>query len=253
VTLAFDDSGDPARPVVVLLHSTVCDRRMWDPQWRPLIDAGLRAVRFDFRGHGDTPAPTADFSPAEDVIAAMDAAGLDRVGLVGASYGGRVAQEIAARWPDRVRSIALICAATRTHPSTAAIEAFAHRENELLEAGDVEAAVELNVATFLGPGAGADTRSRVAMMQRRAFDVQLAAPDVDSREADFDLRDIAAPSIVVSGAHDLDYFQSIADMLASTIPHAQRVHLDWAGHLPSLEDPPRFAPILLDWLSGHER
>lgn len=48
VTIAYDVAGHG--PAVVLLHSTVCDRRMWDPQVPALADAGYRVVRCDLRG-----------------------------------------------------------------------------------------------------------------------------------------------------------------------------------------------------------
>jgi 3-oxoadipate enol-lactonase len=54
--VTYDVAG--TGPALVLLHSTVCDRRMWDPQWPVLADAGYRVVRCDFRGYGETPVPT---------------------------------------------------------------------------------------------------------------------------------------------------------------------------------------------------
>jgi 3-oxoadipate enol-lactonase len=69
-----------------------------------------------------SPAPTEPFNAADDVRALLDSLGIGEAAIVGASYGGRVAQEIAARWPDRVSALILLCAATRLHPPTAAIE-----------------------------------------------------------------------------------------------------------------------------------
>src|SRR5215207_6322075 len=100
VVLTHDVAG--SGPAVVLLHSSVCDRRMWDPQWRTLLDAGYQVVRCDFRGHGQSPAPTEPFNAADDVRELLDELGIERAAVVGASFGGRVAQEIAARWPARV-------------------------------------------------------------------------------------------------------------------------------------------------------
>ncbi len=253
--LAYDIAG--SGPAVLLLHSSVCDRRMWDPQWSLLAEAGYRAVRCDFRGHGETPAPTGPFNAADDVRDLLDTLGIGTTILVGSSYGGRVAQEVAARWPDRVSSLVLICAATRLFPATEAITAFGTREDELLEAGDVAGAVALNVDTFLGPRASAETRAAVTAMQRLTFDIQIAAEDAaqsrDSdfvRNSDFDLSAVTARTVVVSGDHDVDYFQLTADYLARAIPGATRLALPWAGHLPTLEDPAAVNPLLLEWLAG---
>lgn len=248
--VAHDLDGPADAPVVVLLHSSVCDRRMWQPQWQLLCDAGFRVLRIDFRGFGDTPAPTAPLGNATDVLALLDAYGIERAALVGASFGGRVAQEVAARWPHRVDTLVLLCAARRGHPPTDAIMAFSDREDALLEAGDLGAAVVLNVDMFVGPRADTATRNAVAAMQRRAFEVQLAAADVESTETVPDLSAITARTLVVSGRLDVDYFTSIAQALAAEIPGARHLELDWAGHLPSLEDPAALNPILLDFLKA---
>ncbi|MFI9380437.1 alpha/beta fold hydrolase [Kutzneria sp. NPDC052558] len=251
--LAYDVAG--VGPAVVLLHSSVGDRRMWDPQWGLLVDAGYRVVRCDFRGHGQSPAPAEPFNAAEDVRTLLDSLGVGKAAIVGASYGGRVAQEIAARWPERVSELILLCAATRLHPPTAAIMEFSAREEELLAAGDIAGAAELNVATLLGPAASAATREVVMRMQRLTFEIQLAAGDAaQSREsafvrnADFDLSAVTARTVVVSGDHDVDYFRSTADQLAASIPGAVRVRLPWAGHLPTLEAPATMNPLILNWL-----
>ncbi len=88
----------PAR-ALVLLHSTVCDRRMGDPQWPVLADAGYPGARCDFRGFGETPVPQGPHNDADDVLDILDELGIGPVAVVGACYGGKVAQEIAARWP----------------------------------------------------------------------------------------------------------------------------------------------------------
>ena len=95
---------------LVLLHSTVCDRRMWDPQWPVLADAGYRVVRCDFRGYGEMPVPQCPHDDAGDVLDLAGELGVGPVAVAGASYGGKVALEIAARWPQQVTALALVCA-----------------------------------------------------------------------------------------------------------------------------------------------
>jgi pimeloyl-ACP methyl ester carboxylesterase len=230
---------------------------MWDPQLHMLLEAGYRVVRCDFRGHLDSSAPAEPFNAADDVRNLLDALNVRDVTLIGASYGGRVAQEVAARWPELVRTLVLVCAATRLHPPTEAIMAFSAREEEFLEAGDIAGAAALNVATFLGPTASVDTRAAVTAMQQLTFEVQIAAGDAAQsrysefvRNSDFDLSAITARTVVVSGDLDLDYFRSTADYLAESIPGAVLVNLSWAGHLPTLEDPATMNTLILTWLNA---
>ena len=111
MTLAHDVAGDG--PAVLLLHSTVVDRRMWDPQVPALVTAGFRAVRCDLNGFGDSPLPTGLYNDADDVLATLATLGVGDFAIVGASGGGRVALEIAARRPSRVSALLLLCTAVR--------------------------------------------------------------------------------------------------------------------------------------------
>ncbi len=251
MTLAHQITGDG--PAVVLLHSSVCDRRMWNPQWDLLVGARFRVIRPDFQGFGETPAPTSAFDEARDVLELFEMHGIERAAVVGSSFGGRVAQEFAARWPSRVTRLMLACPATRLLEPTEDLRAFGAEEDALLEAGEIDGAVALNVNTWLGPAAGTSTREFVARMQRHAFEVQLAASDVPGARDDFDLGDVSAPTLVLSGAHDLEGMQQAARFLAERIDGAVHHRLDWAGHLPSVEDPARFNPVLLDFLGSSER
>jgi len=245
--MSYDVAG--TGPALVLLHSTVCDRRMWDPQWPVLAEAGYRVVRCDFRGFGATPAPSAPYNDADDVLSLADELDLGPMALVGASSGGEVALEIAARRPQQVTALALVCAGMPGHEPTDELRGFWQREGELIEAGDIAGAVELNVATWLGPEADEATRERVRLMQRHAFEVQLAAPEeYEPVQADVDLHAITAPSLVVSGARDLPDFRLIAARLAALLPGAQAVELPWAGHLPTLERPRESSGLLTAFL-----
>jgi 3-oxoadipate enol-lactonase len=247
VMISYDIAGDG--PALVLLHSTVCDRRMWDPQWPGLAGSGYRVMRCDFRGFGATPAPEGPHHDADDVVAVLDDLGIGPVAVVGASYGGKVAAEIAARWPQRVTALALVCAALPGHEPTDELRRFWEREEALIDAGDIAGAVELNVATWLGPEADEETRERVRLMQRHAFDVQLVVTqEYEPVEVAFDLHAITAASLVVSGAKDLPDFRLTAARLAAMLPGARPVELPWAGHLPTLERPQEMAALLTAFL-----
>ena len=249
MALSYDVAGSGA--TVVLLHSTVCDRRMWDPQMPALVDAGYRVLRCDFRGFGRTPVPDRPYSDAEDVVDLFDLLGIEHAALIGASGGGRVALEVAARWPQRVTSLALLCTALTGHQPGAELRAVGEREEELLEAGDVAAATELQVDTWLGPDADDAAREKVRQMQGRAFEVQLAATEeFQSRRAEVDPSAITVPGLFVSGGHDFADFRHIAAHLSDRIADARHLELPWAGHLPNLERPDAVNRILLDFLHG---
>ena len=247
--LSHDVAGDGE--AVLLLHSGAADRRQWDGQWAALT-ASHRVVRPDLRGFGATPPPAEPgWSDSADLLALLDALGIDRVAVVGSSYGGRIALELATVAPHRVSQLLLLCTAYPGVPRTPAVEAFGAQEDALLEAGDVEAAVALNVATWLGPDADDEARAALTTMQRHTFEVQLPAPDdLDPVRPDVDAAAIDVPAVVFSGGHDLDHFQDVARHLADQLPHARLVELSWAGHLPGLERPEQTGYLLLAELAG---
>jgi 3-oxoadipate enol-lactonase len=249
LNLAHDVSG--TGPVLVLLHSTVCDRRMWEPQVSAFADAGYQVVRCDFRGFGDTPAPGSPHNDADDVIALLDGLGLAAVTIVGSSYGGKVALEVAARQPERVRALALLCAGMPGHEPTAALRGFWAGEAACFERGDIDGAVELNVENWLGPDADPAARELVGRMQRRAFDIQLAAPEeIEPIGIAVDLSDIGdTPVLAAWGGKDLPDFRQIAEHLAAALPNTRALELPWAGHLPSLERPGETTAIVLEFLN----
>jgi 3-oxoadipate enol-lactonase len=224
-------------PTVLLLHAGVADLRMWDSQVTALMP-GHTVLRCDLRGYGSTPLETdASYSDAEDVLALLDELRIERWSLVGASYGGYVAQQVASAAPDRLDALVLLDAPADLAEPDDALRAFWRKEGELVEAGDLDAATDLNVATWVGPDADADARALVWKMQRAAFAHQVAAGEVENRELPIDLTAITAQTTVVVGDHDLAFFRDNARALTAALPRAELIELPWAGHLPSLERP----------------
>ncbi|GLX93807.1 alpha/beta hydrolase [Herbidospora sp. NBRC 101105] len=242
----FEEAGSGAP--VVLLHSSAADARMWDPLWVELA-ARFRVVRLDFRGFGRSPwAAQEPYTDAGDVADVLDGLGVREAAVVGASHGGRVALEVATARPDLVGRLVLLAAGMGL-PPTPELRAFGQAEDAFIEADDVEGAVRLNVDTWLGPEAGEAERIWVAEMQRTAFELQLAAdPEPTAGHLPIDLAAITAPAVVVSGVHDLPYFQDTARTIAAGLASAELVELAWAGHLPSIERPGEVTRLLLDRL-----
>ncbi|HMJ77894.1 MAG TPA: alpha/beta hydrolase [Iamia sp.] len=111
-TVAVDEVGDPAGPVVVLLHSSP-GSRVLDPDPAATAAAGVRLITIDRPGYGGSTALSADVLPtltgqADDVAAVLDHLDVAEASVVGWSHGGRVAAALAARHPDRVRAVAIV-------------------------------------------------------------------------------------------------------------------------------------------------
>ena len=250
MTLPHDDAGTGSP--VLLLHAGVADRRMW-ASLLPSLSARHRVLAPDLPGYGDAAMAPGPFSNVTEVVGFLDDLDVSSAAFVGASFGGRVALEVATAHPDRVDRLVLLCPGLRGLEPTPAAEAFDAEEWRLIESGDIDGAVALNVVTWLGPDADADARALLTRMQRQAFDVQLAAdewPDPPTMVHDeVDLGGIRVPTTVVLGTKDVDWLQAAARAVAEGVPGATLLELDWAGHLPALERPSETAALVIEALA----
>jgi pimeloyl-ACP methyl ester carboxylesterase len=230
-------------PTIVLVHAGVADARMWARQVDELA-RDHQVITVDLRGYGETRVE-AKYSDAGDLLAVLDELGVERVQAVGASYGGYVVQQAASRQPERFCQLVLICAPTDNVEPTEDLRAVWSQENQLLEAADVEGATDLMVRSWLGPEADDEAKQLLRTMQKRAYELQLAAGDVDNEEYEVEPEKISAPVRLITGAHDFAWFGNCAAYLAERLPNVERIDLSWAGHLPTLERPSEALGLIL--------
>lgn len=257
--IAYDRAGPRGGLPVVLVHAGVADRRMWEPQW-PSLTSRHDAVRLDLRGFGDSTArPVGPLSPPDDVLAVLDAEGIECCHLVGASYGAGVAVEVALTRPSAAASLLLVAPGGSLIPeATDDLRAFAAEENAALATGDLDAAAEANVRWWVdGPGrpsdrVTADVRGLVARMQLRAFELTADWDDVEEDEPEPPalerLAEIDVPTLVLLGDLDLDAIRLAAGRVAQGVSGARLVVWEGVAHLPSLERPEEFSALLEEHL-----
>jgi len=221
--------------VILLVHAGIADSSMWDGFDLPGAD------RHELRGFGDTPMPAeGEFSHADDLEARI---GDGPAALVGASFGGGVCLEVAARRPELVSELVVLAAPLPEHGWSEDVIAFSQEEDRLLEEGDLDSAADLN-ARFWAPSVA----DRVRPMQRRSFELQLASGAEESYAERIELGAITARTLVIVGEDDKADFRAIAARLADEIPDARLVTMPGVTHLPSLERPDETAALVRDFL-----
>jgi pimeloyl-ACP methyl ester carboxylesterase len=200
------------------------------------------------------------FSHVRDVVELVGAADVSQAVVVGGSLGGRVALELAVARPTLVGALVLVSPSLPGHDWSSAVRAFGEAEDDALDRGDIDTAVELNVRMwFDGHGRSstavdATRRAAVADMQRRAFELQLAAGE-DAVEEPLvgDLRtrlaELNAPTLVVVGEYDVADFHAIGAQLAAELPNAEYRLFPGAAHVPNYERPEAFNVLLTDALA----
>jgi 3-oxoadipate enol-lactonase len=231
-------------PPLLLLHAGGLDGRIYGPLAERLEDR-YRLVIPDQRGHGRTPMPPQPFTPAEDTLAVLDDLGIERVPVVGNSFGGRVALQLATLAPERVSALVLLASALPKFEPGPELKAVWEEEEALWESEDLDGLVALNVRAWLKDPATIDL---FADMVRTACELQRDVEEDVERELPVDLSAISVPTLAVSAGLDFADFARLADRIAAEVPGAERAEVADAGHMIALERPDATAALLVGFL-----
>ncbi|MCF3144916.1 alpha/beta fold hydrolase [Streptomyces platensis] len=257
--LFYETAG--SGPAVVLLHGGMLDQHMWDEQFTWLVNSGLRAIRYDARGHGLSSTVTGDFAHHDDLCALLDALDVPSAVLVGLSHGARVALDTALAHPDRVTALALaspgISGRAFTDPFV-----LAHIKEQVAAIGAPDGA-ERYVEHFLRiwvdgphrepsavhPGFRERMRASAEANVEVHADGMGAGMPLEVGAADR-LGEIRVPTVVFDGDLDSRDISANAHAIALTVPGARRVRIPGAAHMVNLENTPLFDHELHAFLSS---
>ncbi|HTQ20341.1 3-oxoadipate enol-lactonase [Mycobacterium sp.] len=240
-------TGRPDGPVVVLSNSLGATHRMWDNQLEAL-DERFRVVRYDTRGHGDSPVPDGSYSIddlTDDVVALLDRLDVAHAHVVGLSLGGMTAMRLAARNPERVDRMVLLCTAAQLPPA----ENWLERADMVRTKGS-GAVAESVVARWFTPGylsAHPDIRTTHERMvtgtsaQGYAGCCEVIAK-MDLRQ---ELSSIGAPTLAIAGADDPATPPALLKEIVAGIPDSRLLVVEQAAHLANAERPATVTPAVI--------
>ncbi|WP_046779481.1 alpha/beta fold hydrolase [Streptomyces yangpuensis] len=250
--LSYLVTGDG--PPVVLVHAGIADHHMWDAVV-PALAERHTVIRYDLRGFGESAPPSGPFRETDDLRRLLDHLGHERVRLVGASWGGRVAVDFTLTHPDRVHSLAVLAAPWPGYDWSAEMIAYDAAETRALAAGDLEAAVATNLDMWVrGPArAWEDVATGLADRLREPIRTSLVNQDVVGEHSQGvvrgDLSGICVPTLVGIGTLDVADFQDIGRRYASEIPGAVLIEFPTAAHLIAMDAPAELTAALLPFLA----
>ncbi|MDO9410837.1 alpha/beta fold hydrolase [Patulibacter sp.] len=243
---------------IVLIHGWGASTRCWDTTLPALLAAGHEVVALDVRAAGKSDNDFADVTidaTASDVIALIEATGLDRPVINGWSAGGGIAGEVAIRLGDRSSGLVLTCGAS---PRYTQGPDWPHGGTLADIEGTVAGIRADRAAGFRGvAGAVCAADSDVSPdavdwmwhqfmeLGVRGDDLLLSLAEIDQRDG---LRALPVPALIFGGRQDLFVPFDATKATADLIPDARFVETP-GGHAPFLEVPDLYRDELLAFLA----
>ncbi|MFJ4979216.1 alpha/beta fold hydrolase [Streptomyces coeruleorubidus] len=233
----------------MLLHGAGMDSRLWDAVV-PGLARHHEVIRYDARGLGRSAPPGKPFSDIEDLRAVLDHFSLRQAALVGLSMGGETALDFTLTHPERVTALALVGASVSGHvwPQSPELSAYATARREHQTATLAE--LELTIWAAMGrtaPGGELIETMVASNAKRRVVSEQHCVVSA-GRDAEPNLGEIAAPTLVIHGGHDHPEIAVIARRLVTDIPNACGETIPDADHYLPLRTPERLTKLLLSHL-----
>jgi 3-oxoadipate enol-lactonase len=246
--------GDP----VLLVNGLSADHTAWELQTE-FLERHFRVVVFDNPGVGQTVGPSGPYTTElfADVAAELLAhLGIEQAHVVGASMGGTIAQQLALRNPERVRSLVLHCTWARCDAFLAAL--FRSWQAYALAVPRLELARQIRLWVFTPEWLeSADNVAELERLVREHPYPQSPEAFCDQAEACLDhdvleeLRSISPPTLITVGDSDLLTPPRHSFALKTRLPRALLHVWPQMGHAPFWELPDEFNELNYAFLKSH--
>jgi pimeloyl-ACP methyl ester carboxylesterase len=244
VEIYYESFGDPADPTLVLVNGLGSQCINYSVEWCELFVAeGYRVVRFDNRDTGlSSKLDDVDYTVADmvaDVLAVLDAEGVERAHVMGVSMGGMIVQRLAIDHPERLLSMTSVMSRTgepgfgesspealaklMTPPPSSRDEYIEHFVGALAVYGSKPEWIDDD-----------ETRRRAGAAYDRCFCppgiVRQMTAVMRDGSRDEALRSVAVPTLVMHGSRDTLIQPSGGQHTAEVIPGARYVEIEGMGH-----------------------
>jgi 3-oxoadipate enol-lactonase len=253
---SYEAAGDPILPTLVFLHGIGGAARAWRGQL-DFFKGRYRTIAWDMPGYGGSaPLPTVSIAALAGALHDfLQQVGATKPIIVGHSIGGMIVQQWLAKNPGIAGAVVL----AQTSPAFGKPDgdwqkAFIDARLGPLDRGETLASLAPSLVKELvgddpdisGMDLARDCMAAVPETTYRA--TMLALMGFDLRNA---LRNIAVPTLVLSGSKDNNAPAPMMAKMASYIPSAKYVELEGVGHLANLERPMAFNAALDHFLKAN--
>jgi pimeloyl-ACP methyl ester carboxylesterase len=246
-------------PLVFIDGCNMCHKVLYHHV--PVYAKEFKVISYDNRGVGKSDKPDIPYSlelMAKDLAGLMDVIGINKAHLMGYSMGGRIAEEMAMNYPDKIISLVLVCPVTwsvELHnqpilPKEEELKAWYTRPAEIKARNFVE-----NVLSQEFLGKNPKLKEKLVETIARGYGPPHAQywHFYASRTCDNYARlpQINAPTLIISGSADKTVTPDNIRLLKAKLPDAELVMMENMPHFLFVEGFDEFNRIVLDFLWQH--
>ncbi|MEJ6479751.1 MAG: alpha/beta fold hydrolase [Octadecabacter sp.] len=247
VTLSVREDGPADGAPVVLLHALGLDNTIWD-ELVAKLPAGLRIIRPDMRGHGQSDVPPAPYSMGaliSDCEAVCEALDVRDAVIVGLSIGGLIAQGLAVKRLDLVRGLVL----SNTAAKLGRPEFWAGR-TESVKSGGIGAIADDTVTRWVGPRGdiGKMTQARAVLMRCNPTGYIGCCAAIAGTDFWTPTSGLRLPTLGIAGSDDGATPPDLVRETTDLIPGSRFVLMRRVGHVPPVHDPVAYGAVISEFL-----
>ncbi|WP_299418517.1 3-oxoadipate enol-lactonase [uncultured Shimia sp.] len=249
----YRDEGDPDGAPALFINSLGTTLHLWDPILAYLPD-GLRIIRYDMRGHGESDVPPAPYSMGtlvKDAEALLEHLNVKDALVVGLSIGGMVAQGLAVKRLDLVRAMVL----SNTAAKIGSPKMWEERIDAVRTKGLPAMSDDIMLRWF-----SRDFQTRPELTHWKAM-LEATPPEgyagccaaIQGTDFYTPTSGLRLPTLGIAGSEDGATPPDLVRETVELIPGARLELLRRTGHLPCVEKPAEYAALLTDFMkeTGH--
>lgn len=261
VQLYYEEHGDPnGKQTIAFLNGVMASANSWSLLWPVFERAGFRVIAHDFKGQLKSSKPEGPYTFDEhcaEAKALFEHLGVEKVHLVGTSYGGEIAMKMAILYPELVSTISVIDSVSELDP---VCEGFVVGWKVLCDTMDGETFFWGMAPSIYGPEFIANNKEMLTgrakaikenpngYLEGQKILYDTFAHDVTMTD---ELHKIQCPALILCGELDILKPPKFSKIMADNIPNSEYVTLPDCGHVAIFEKPKELESAIFGFVMKH--
>ncbi len=261
VNIHYKDLGDAnSKVAVVFFNGVMASTSSWKDFYPTFVKSGYRVVLHDFMGQLLSDKPDKEYSfnlHCYQAFSLFRSLGIEKIHIIGTSYGGEIAMRYAVLYPDMVESITVIDSTSQLDP---VMIGFINSWKTFCDIGDGRLFFENMLPSIYGEKYLEENQDTLAKRSEKMSEIpadylkgQKILYDTFLRDVSCtkDLYKIGCPALIICGEHDLLKPVKYSKIIADNIPGSEFIVLPDCGHVAIFEKPKEINSLILGFVIKH--